>query len=358
MSWWIVDDAPILGGAELFGLRLARHLLDAGEDAAILAPDGSELAGRARQDGVPTRHQALPRLVPASGADIPAGLAAMRRTLRAARAAGAVVVANTAGAQAYCAIAAESLRRRPPVVHLLHEQLTAARPSARAVFRRGGGLVATGANTAAAYRAVLPGRSIHQLNNFLAREAFAGAAPRAAAGPVDVAALGRMIPEKGIAELVDELAAAPGSWAAARIAAPPQDDRYAAEVRRRIRAHGLDDRVTLLDWAEPLALLDAADVLVMPSTGLEGQPTVILEALARRRPVVVRAPSWSEDFAGLPVVPYTGPDDLGAALERLPAFPDTAAELARERFGPEQAVAALRAAARDAVSRRAGRRGR
>jgi glycosyltransferase involved in cell wall biosynthesis len=345
MKWWLLDEAPIVGGAELFLLRLAVHLRSAGDDVAMLVPDGSPYAARVREAGLAVVDHPLAPPVPRSGALVARGVASTRRRLMAAERSGAVVVANTASAQAYAAVAAGTLRRRPAIVHLVHEQMTAARPSARFVFRHVGAVVATGANGAAAYRAALPGVEVGQLNNFLSEGAFVDAVPARVASPPVVGVLGRMIPEKGIVEAVEELAACGEAWSRARIAAPPQDAAYAARVQSAAAAHGLSDRVEFLDWAEAHAFLDGVDVLLVPSTGLEGQPTVILEGLARGRAVVVRAPMWSADYEGLPVARYASAPELGAALAAPPEATVATLAEARRRFGPEQALEALRAAA-------------
>jgi glycosyltransferase involved in cell wall biosynthesis len=257
-----------------------------------------------------------------------------------------VIVANTAGAQAYAALATATLRRRPPLVHVMHEQMTAQRPTARWALRRWGSVVATGVNNVAVYRSALPGVTVGELNNFLADDLFSGQPRPAAARPV-VGVLGRMIPEKGILEAVEELAANPDSWSHARIAAPPQDAAYADRVRRRV-AEVAAGRIILLDWADAVDFIDAVDVVLVPSTGMEGQPTVILEALARARPVVIRAALSSPDFDGLPVRSYQGAGDLGRVLAELPVLDSAAVAEASRRFGPDQAIAALRRAATSA----------
>jgi glycosyltransferase involved in cell wall biosynthesis len=262
-----------------------------------------------------------------------------------------VVIANTAGAQAYVAVAAATLRRHPQIIHLVHEQMTASRPSARIALRRSGAVLAIGANTAHVYRAALPGVVVGQINNFIEASAFRSAPPAPAAGLPTVGILARMIPEKGLVEAIDELAASKAAWSRARVAAPPQDTVYAAAVRRRIAQLALADRIDVLDWAEPHAFLDEVDVVLVPSTGPEGQPTVIIEALARGKPVIVRSPLWSSDFAGLSVQAYDGATHLGDALGAV-CRPDerSLAETAR-RFGPGQAVAALVEAAQRASRR-------
>jgi SAM-dependent methyltransferase len=142
-----------------------------------------------------------------------------------------------------------------------------------------------------------------------------------------------MIPEKGILELVDELAAAPDAWSAARIGAPPQDPAYRERVERRVAELGLGDRVALVGEVTDLdAFFASVSVLVVPSTGNEGQPTVILEALLHGRPVIVRAPIWSSTYAGLPVAPYTTADELAHRL-RAPLDGPVDVDAIAERFG-------------------------
>jgi glycosyltransferase involved in cell wall biosynthesis len=93
------------------------------------------------------------------------------------------------------------------------------------------------------------------------------------------------------------------------------------------------------------SFFEAIDVLVVPSLAGEGQPTVILEALGRGVPVVVRKCWWEPSFDGLPVSWYETADDLAAALPAdSPSRPDPE-ELSR-RFGAEQVVAGLEFAAR------------
>jgi glycosyltransferase involved in cell wall biosynthesis len=158
--------------------------------------------------------------------------------------------------------------------------------------------------------------------------------------------LARLIPEKGVLELVEDLARTPAAWSELRVAGDRQDASYAARIEARAAEVGLAERVALLGHVEDVpALLAQADALVVPSVGNEGQPTAILEALAAGVPVLVRRAIHSADYAGLPVLPYDGPGELAAGLGALPDRAAPVEELAR-RFGPEQAVEVLAAAAR------------
>jgi len=348
----LIDDAPILGGAELFGLRLARWLQRERPDrwtTEIACPAGSALAVRCAQESIPVHAAAFPDLGPRGVPGMPPAVRAVARLLRDAARTDALVVATTARAQAYTAAAQLVTRGGAPFVNLLLEQDTAARPSARFVLRRTGRLVAIGENTAAAYGAALPGMHVGRLNNFLDPRAFR--AERPARGPrPDGAApalglLARVIPEKGVLDLIEELARCPSSWSTLVVVGDEQDAPYAARVRARIGELGLGDRVILKGFVSEIeAFLSEIDALVVPSVGNEGQPTVIVEGLAHGLPVIVRRPIWSRDFEGLPVLPYTDPGELADAIARSRELGPAPADELERRFGPEQALDALIAA--------------
>ena len=179
----LVDDGRILGGGQLFALRLARWLLEQGGEhpaPTIACPTDSELAARAREAGIPVRDIRFPD--PAIGALhlAPAAVARAATVLREARDSGAIVVANAPRAQAFLALARTLVRHPPAIVNLEHERDTAGRSSARLVLRRAGRVVAVGANTAAAYEAALPGTRVRHINNFLAPEEIERAAASSA----------------------------------------------------------------------------------------------------------------------------------------------------------------------------------
>jgi glycosyltransferase involved in cell wall biosynthesis len=322
---WLLDDARIMGGGQLFALRLARAVVREGGPAAVrvVCPAGSELARRAQAAGVRVEDLTFPP-PPA----LPAVWLAGRRLRALLRAVpDAIVVAGSARCQAV-AVAAGCDER---LVHLMHERDSAARASVRFVHGRRGRVVAVGATAAQTYGSAA-------LRNFLLDEDYerlAAAPPRPRQGVVGV--LARLIPEKGVLELIGELERVRG-WERLLVGGDAQDADYAAAVRA-----AAGERVELLGHVDDVtAFLGRTDVVVVPSVGHEAQPTVIIEALAAGRPVVVREPIHSSDYAGLPVFAY---GDLDAALTAALAAPPPDPGLLRERFGPAQALAAIEATA-------------
>lgn len=330
---WMLDDGGlVLGGGQLFALRLART---AGRPVMLACPAGSPLAVAADAAGLPWTDVPFP-------APAPAQALALRR---AARRLGAVVpreaVVLSGAVRASLVAGLARLRTDLPVVHLLHERDSAARAAVRLALRRSR-VLAVGAVAAQTYRDALPGARVVQVNNFLAPDELAplAAVRRGRNGGGVVGVLARLIPEKGVAELVDELAAQPEAWTQLRVAGARQDEGYARDVEARILRSGLADRVTLLGALHDVpAFLGGLDALAVPSTGREAQPTTILEAVAAAVPVVCRRPIMSPDFLDLPVAPYDTPAELAAALA-APGAPATLPEIER-RFGVAQVLAAL-----------------
>jgi hypothetical protein len=318
---WLLDDARIMGGGQLFALRLALYVMrERGRDAVrIVCPAGSELSNRAAGEGVRITDLAFPPPFA-----LPAVWSAGRRLRALLREApGALVVAGTVRCQEVAVAAGLDTR----LVHLMHERDSARRVTVRLVHSSRGRVVAVGAVAAEAYGSP-------SLRNFLLDEDFErlGSAPPAPRACV-VAVLARLIPEKGVLELIGELNAVDG-WTRLLVGGDAQDVEYAESVRA-----AAGERVQLLGHVEDVAaFLGRADVVVVPSVGHEAQPTVIVEALAAGRPIVVRAPIHSADYDGLPVFRY---GDLQGALAAALAAPAADGALVRERFGAAQALAAI-----------------
>ena len=343
---WLFDDAPILGGAETFALRLARSLIEHGSARArIVCPDGTEMARRCAAEGIEHVALTFPPLLPTSAPRWPGGVLRTRLVLQRAGSE-TVAIGNTARAQAYLTAAALTFRRRPRIIQLIHDQHTIGRRSGRFAFRRVGALVAVGSSVADACRRVLPTVPIHQTNLFLEPEDVPSAPPRPAGARPAVGVLTRLIPEKGVLEMVDELAGV-DSWSSARIAGPAQDPSYAEHVRRRIQSLGLQNRIRLIGEVRDLrSFFGAVDILIVPSTGTEGQGFAIVEALWHDRPCLVRRSALSAgDFSGLPVLPFEDSGELDRGLRELPGQV-VPADVVRRRFGAEQALDVIMHAAR------------
>lgn len=339
-----------MGGGQAFALKLARFVSEERPDhrVRLLCPGPSELAERAVDAGVEVSPVELPDVSPLGAMR---GAAIARGLLRSAGP-DVVVVGNHPRAHAYLAAGARFARRHPPLVFVAHDQETASRRSARRIYGRAGALVCVGANAAATYEQALPGVAVHRINNFLL-DVPATSPPRGdARGEPRLGVLGRMIPEKGVLELIEELVAHRDAWSLLRVAAAPEDPDYVTAVEARLAELRLGSRVERLGHvADVPGFLAAIDVLVVPSVGMEVQPTVILEALAHGRPVVVRQPLWSPDFDGLPVVPYDDADGLARALAQAVTLPVPPWSEVQQRFGPAQALEGIEAAAQASSAR-------
>ena len=116
---------------------------------------------------------------------------------------------------------------------------------------------------------------------------------------------------------------------------------HSRQLRARLRADGLEDRVLLageVDESTLAACYDGADAFVLP-TFYEGYGMAVAEALAHGLPVVSSAtgaiPELLADGAGL-LVPPGDPEALAAALLQVldPAARAQLAEGARQRTQP------------------------
>jgi glycosyltransferase involved in cell wall biosynthesis len=342
---WVFDDAPILGGSEIFALRLGRFAQRRGSPSVrIVCPAESEMARRCRDYGIEHLSASFPELGPRGAARWPGAVLAIRALLRRIGP-HSIAIGNTARAQGYLTAAAPLTREGPRIVHLMHEQETLRRRSGRFALRRVGALVAVGGNIAAACSRALPGIEIREANLFLDPNEMAEPLARDRDGeePV-IGVLTRLIPEKGILELLDQLAST-GGWSRAEIAGSRQDEAYAGRVEARIAAPDLSDRISLLDHVSDLrSFFGSIDVLISPPTGTEGQGMGVVEALWHDRPALVRRGAFSaRDFEGLPVWPYDSADELGSGLGRVAGAVVPADEV-RRRFGPAQALDAILAA--------------
>jgi glycosyltransferase involved in cell wall biosynthesis len=353
---WLLDHGEIAGGGQGLGFRLARALSARGFDVRVGCRRDSPLAGWCARAGIEVEDMRFADLVPRRAFSVAPAVARTRRFLSRVGP-DALVVGNHPRVHAHLYAATRATAGAPAIVNLAHEQDSARRRSALFVYRRFGALLAVGSIAAGEYRARLPGVPIMKMNNFLPVDYFNEARGRRVLSPSyaepALGVLARLIPEKGIAELVDRLATdeTRGGWSRLIVGGAFQDASYTKAVGGRIEELGLGDRIRLLGEVEDVfGFLGSIDALVVPSTGNEAQPTVILEGLAHGVPVIVRELLYAPDYDDLPVVPYADASDLARILRDLPRRPAPVDELIR-RFGPDQAVAALESAAQVARAR-------
>jgi glycosyltransferase involved in cell wall biosynthesis len=155
--------------------------------------------------------------------------------------------------------------------------------------------------------------------------------------------IGRLEPRKGQLDLVRAFALVRRALPDARLAlvGPDGDTAYAAEVRRTIRALGLDGAVDLLGQVRSVwPHLAALDLFVSLSAD-EGQGLAVLEAMAAGVPVVARRAAGIEDYFD---------ERYGTWLERC--HPAAVARVMVDALAEPARLAARAARARAMVSRR------
>ena len=130
--------------------------------------------------------------------------------------------------------------------------------------------------------------------------------------------VGRMRPVKGVDVLIRALDDLPANVHLLLVGAvdDPRIERLARETEsRRARVHFAGHSTNVV------GLLELCDLFAMPSVEREGLPRAAIEAMCRRKPVVVSAvgglPELAENGACGLVVPPRDPAALAAAIARL-----------------------------------------
>lgn len=187
----------------------------------------------------------------------------------------------------------------------------------------------------------------------------AAEAPVAMRPPVRIAAIGRFVETKGFQHLLDALALVRAGGLDARLTLAG-DGPWMGRLRARAARLGLEGVVDFpgfLPHAQIPALLLASDMLAMPSIcrpngDSDGLPTVLIEALLHRVPVIATRlagiPDLVEDGVTGLLTPEGDAEAIAAAVLRLAEDREAALAMAakgRQRalamFAPERYVAAF-----------------
>jgi glycosyltransferase involved in cell wall biosynthesis len=151
----------------------------------------------------------------------------------------------------------------------------------------------------------------------------------------------RLVPRTGVGELVEAFARISDRVEDARLViagrGPLEDD-----IRARVRAHGLQERVLMLGWISDEELVDwyrAASLVMMPTQELEGFGLTTAEALACGTPVVGTPAGANPEVLARLDASLTTRDVSAAAM----------AETVIELLADSERLAALSARARAAV---------
>jgi glycosyltransferase involved in cell wall biosynthesis len=221
-------------------------------------------------------------------------------------------------------------------------------------------------------RAIAPEARVHLVYHGLSADftrLLANQAPAPARnGHLQVLGVGRLVAKKGFDVLVDACAVLRDRGVPFEARIVGQDDAEGEALRRRIAAHGLQQRVTLAGATGPEGLLReyrGAGALCMPCRLLpddrDGIPNVLVEAMAAGAPVVATNVSGipeliEHEVNGLLVEPEQ-PEALADALIRLHADPRLTTRLTanaratvRERFDGDRLARDLAALFREAVA--------
>jgi len=175
-----------------------------------------------------------------------------------------------------------------------------------------------------------------------------------------IVSIGRLIEKKGFADLIEAcrlLKPRGRPFACEIIGEGPLE----AALRAQIAEAGLESCVKLagpLTQSEIVSRLAFATIFVLPCTreadgGMDNLPTVIMEAMAARLPVISKPlggiPEMIEHEINGELVPEHDPAAICAAMERLIADPararkfgDRGQEMVREKFSIEASVRKLR----------------
>ncbi|WP_069387819.1 glycosyltransferase family 4 protein [Cellulosimicrobium cellulans] len=334
---------PHTGGVESHVRHVARVLAARGRAVEVWTVDRGERLGTRRVDGVLVRYLPCPQPSSRPGDVARFGLAAPGAALAWGRAHAAfrpdVLHVQCFGPNGAYALALRTLTRTPLVVSshgetfaddfavFEHSRLLAAalrRSVDVATAVTGCSRVVTDdlVRFGAAGAVVVPNGVELDGQSAVSAAPEPVARRRADGGLPVVLAVGRIEHVKGFDLLVDAFAASALRDRARLVVVG--DGAEAASLRRRVAAHGLEDRVELpgrLEPAEVAARMAAADVVVVPSRA-DAAPLVVLEGWRSGRPVVATVRGGppeivTDDVDGVLVDPQDTPALAGAVLGLL-----------------------------------------
>jgi glycosyltransferase involved in cell wall biosynthesis len=305
-----------VAGGQLVALRLARAARARGDEVAFVAPERGPFTELAAREGFPVVIVPLRRSFQLGAAWRLARLLRRRRAdlLHTHTLAAANALARLAGAAA-----------RVPVVSHLHIE-NHFRPATRRLLawldnvtaRLAARLVAVSEDTKRAYEQQgyprgrievvyngvdLPANGIYRRND-----------------PARIGEIARLCDVKGQRELLQALARLPDARLVLAGRDLEQGGAFQDELERESERLGIRERVEFGFHEDVPALLETLDVVALPSW-TEGLPLVLLEAMARGRPVVATRVGGTPELVtdgetGL-LVPPRDPEALAAALRRV-----------------------------------------
>ncbi|MFP6749700.1 MAG: glycosyltransferase [Alphaproteobacteria bacterium] len=179
-----------------------------------------------------------------------------------------------------------------------------------------------------------PAERAHYLPNFVSAAPAAPIARRTLSTPEDgavILALGRLHQNKAYDVLIQAMRRLPDVYLWLAGTGPLED-----ELRKQAVHFGVAPRIRFLGWRDnPAALYAAANLVVCPSR-LEPLGNVVLEAWARRKPIVAAAAQGPAELIrdrenGL-LVPVDDADALAAAINWVLANPETAQTMTRTGY--------------------------
>ena len=337
-----------LAGGETVALQLARAAAARGDEVSFATVRRGGFAEIAGAQGFRVEHVDVSRTFRVGG------LLALRRLLRGAD----LLHTHTQLAPNVLGRLAARLARVPVVSHVHIENYFRPNPLARLVHRTLDNvtarlcariLVVSEGTRRAFERQGYPREKLEVVYNGVELPEPANGDLRSQLGiPADapvVAEVARLAEVKGQRTLIDALARLPETRAVLIGDDLELDGRYRSALELYAVERGVADRVVFTGFRDDAAdLAGGADVVVLPSS-IEGLPVVLLEAMARARPVVATpvggTPELVDDETGVLVEPGDA-GALAAALDALLRDPDRRRRLGaaarrrvEERFSAE-----------------------